>query len=80
MPAHRARAHPPGEVDGRLEGLGWNVVVRFAVRERERPEPVGVTGREDLRHRAARVVGNEVDFVESERVAEREQPVGQRPQ
>ena len=53
-----------------LEGLGREVVVHVAVRQRQRADPLGVPGREDLGHGAAGVVGDDVDLVEAEVRAE----------
>ena len=54
--------------------------MRFAVGEDERAHAIGIPSREDLCNRATRVVRDEIDLVQLERIAEREQPVGERAQ
>ncbi len=74
---HRAELARRGQCDEGLEGLGWEVVVDVAVGQRQRADPLRVAGREDLGHRSAGVVGDHVDAVEPERLAELVQEGGE---
>ncbi len=64
------------ELDRRAERFGRDIVMDFAVRERQRREAFRVASGEDLRHRTARVVRDEIDRVEGRRVTEGEHRVG----
>jgi hypothetical protein len=60
----------------RLEGGRGIVVVHVAVGQRQGADPLRMARRENLRDGAAAVVGDEVDLIEAERVAERLQHRG----
>ena len=68
----------PGQVDRRLERLGRHVVVAVAVHERERAQPRRLAPGDDLRERAAGVVGDEVDGAGVDPVDERADGLGVR--